>query len=109
MFEQDVGLVIPLADKLHLLFGENAIESISFDKGFWRSENKLLLQMYFPNLIMTKKGKKNRSEQDEEKSKVFKKFRDMHSAVELNINILEHHGLDRCPDKEKRNFIKYTA
>jgi len=107
--QQDVELAIPLADKLHLLFGENAIESISFDKGFWRPENKLLLQMYFPNVIMPKKGKKNKTEQEEEKSKVFKKLRNKHSAVESNINSLEHHGLDRCPDKGKRNFIKYTA
>ncbi len=107
--QQDVELSIPLADSLRILFGENAIDSISFDKGFWRPENKLLLQMYFPNVIMSKKGKKNKAEQEEEKSKVYKKLRNKHSAVESNINSLEHHGLNRCPDKGKKGFIKYTA
>lgn len=107
--QQDVDLAIPLSDSLHLLFGEKSINSISFDKGFWRPENKQLLQMYFPNVIMPKKGKKNKAEQEEERSKVFKKLRNKHSAVESNINSLEHHGLGRCPDKGKKGFMKYTA
>ena len=107
--EQDVELVIPLADRLLNLFGENSIHSISFDKGFWRPENKELLQLSFPQVIMPKKGKKNKAEQEEEKSKVFKKLRNKHSAVESNINSLEHHGLNRCPDRGKKGFVKYTA
>ena len=46
--QQDVELAIPLADKLHLLFGENAIESISFDKGFWRQEKSCFYKCTFP-------------------------------------------------------------
>jgi len=107
--QQDVELAIPIADNLCMLFGENVIDSISFDKGFWRPENKQLLQMYFSNVIMPKKGKKNKAEQEEESSKVFKKLRNKHSAVESNINSLEHHGLNRCPDKGKKGFVKYTA
>jgi len=107
--QQDAELAIPLADSLQMLFGENTIDSISFDKGFWRPENKLALQMYFPNVIMPKKGKKNKEEQEEEKSKIFKKLRNKHSAVESNINSIEHHGLDRCPDKGKKGFVKYAA
>jgi hypothetical protein len=107
--QQDVELAIPLAGKLNMLFGENAIDSISLDKGFWKPENKLLLQTHFPNVIMPKKGKKNKAEQEEESSKVFKKLRNKHSAVESNINSLEHHGLNRCPDKGKKGFVKYTA
>ena len=107
--QQDVELVIPLADSLHMLFGENAFESISLDKGFWKPENKLLLQMYYPNVIMPKKGNKNKAEREEETSKVFKKLRNKHSAVESNINSLEHHGLNRCPDKGKKGFVKYAA
>lgn len=107
--QQDVELAIPLADKLNMQFGKDAIDSISFDKGFWRPENKQSLQMSFPNVIMPKKGKKNKAEQEEESTKVFKKLRNKHSAVESNINGLEHHGLDRCPDKGKKGFVKYTA
>jgi len=107
--QQDADLAIPLADCLYLLFGKDAIDSLSLDKGFWRPENKLLLQMYFPNVIMPKKGKKNKTEQEEERTKIFKKLRNNHSAVESNINSLEHHGLNRCPDKGKKGFVKNTA
>ena len=48
-------------------------------------------------------------EQEEESSKEFKKLRNEHSAIESNINSLEHHGLNRCPDKGKKGFIKFTA
>jgi transposase, IS5 family len=107
--QQDAELVIPLVDSLQNMFGENTIKSISFDKGFWRPENKQLLQIAIPNVIMPKKGKKNKEEQAEESSKKFKKLRNKHSAVESNINSLEHHGLDRCPDRGKKGFVKYTA
>jgi hypothetical protein len=107
--QQDVELAIPIAESLYVKFGENAIDSISLDKGFWKPENKLLLQTHFPNVIMPKKGNKNKAEQAEEKSKIFKKLRNKHSAVESNINSLEHHGLNRCPDKGKKGFVKYTA
>lgn len=105
----DADLVIPLADRLLKKFGEGAIFSISLDKGFWRPENKALLQLYIQNVIMPKKGKKNKAEQEEESSKIFKKLRNKHSAVESNINCLEHHGLNRCPDKGKKGFWKYSA
>lgn len=107
--QADVELSIPLADKLISLYGESSFFSISFDKGFWKKENKELLQLYFEQVIMPKKGKKNITEQDEESTKEFKKLRNNHSGIESNINSLEHHGLNRCPDKGKRGFIKYAA
>jgi hypothetical protein len=36
-------------------------------------------------------------------------LRKYHSAVESDINCLEHHGLNKCPDKGIINFRKYTA
>lgn len=107
--QADVELSIPLADKLISLYGEQTFYSISFDKGFWKKENKELLQLYFEQVIMPKKGKKNKIEQEEESTKEFKKLRNNHSGVESNINSLEHHGLNRCPDKGKKGFVKYTA
>lgn len=107
--QPDVELPIPLTENLIKLFGENSIKSISLDKGFWKPENKELLQLYIPQVIMPKKGKKNKAVQEEESSKTFKKLRNKHSAVESNINSLEHHGLNRCPDKGKKGFLKYTA
>src|SRR3989339_227207 len=45
----------------------------------------------------------------EESSKTFKKLRHKHSAVESDINRLEHHGLDRCLDKGLKAFKRYCA
>ena len=36
-------------------------------------------------------------------------LRRKHSAVESNINALEHHALDRCPDRGIDNFRKYVS
>ena len=58
---------------------------------------------------MPKKGKKNQAEQTEESSRTFKKLRHKHSAVESDINRLEHHGLDRCLDKGLHAFKRYCA
>lgn len=107
--KEDVELSICVADELLYCYGENSIASISFDKGFWKKENKELLQLFIERVVMPKKGKKNQAEQVEELSKEFKKTRNKHSAVESNINCLEHHGLDRCPDKGLKGFKKYTA
>ena len=76
--QADVEHPIPLADKLFFLYGEQSFYSISFDKGFWKKENKELLQLFFKEVIMPKKGKKNKIEQAEESSKEFKKLRNKH-------------------------------
>jgi len=107
--QADVSLAIPLADRLLSRYGEGIIKSISFDKGFYKKENKELLSLRIPTVIMPKKGKKNQAEQEEESSKTFKKLRHKHSAVESDINRLEHHGLDRCPDKGLNAFKRYCA
>ena len=107
--QADIKLPIPLADKLSSLYGEQSFSSISFDKNFGNKENKEFLQLFFETVVMPKKGKKNKTEQEEESTKEFKKLRNKHSGIESNINCLEHHSLNRCPDKGKRGFIKYTA
>ncbi|MDR4508085.1 MAG: ISNCY family transposase [Candidatus Brocadiaceae bacterium] len=107
--EADVSLALPLADALLGRYGEEGIASISFDKGFYKKENKDLLKLYIPQVVMPKKGKKNREEEAEESSRAFKKLRHRHSAVESDINRLEHHGLDRCPDKGLFAYKRYCA
>lgn len=42
-------------------------------------------------------------------SKTLIGLRKQHSAVESSINCLEHHGLNRCPDKGLSHFKKYAA
>ena len=36
-------------------------------------------------------------------------MKNAHSAIESNINELEHRGLDRCPDRSAVNFSKYVG
>ena len=48
---------------------------------------------------MPKRVKLNKEEYEREYSKTLKLLSKKHSAVKSAINCLEHHGLNRCPDK----------
>ena len=61
------------------------------------------------NVIMPKKGKPTKEEYESEHTETFISLRRRHSAVESNINMLEHHGLNRCPDRGKAHYEKYVA
>jgi IS5 family transposase len=104
--QSDSEIVKPLSDKI---FEQYSIKSWSFDKGFWHKENKEYLSPKVEKLVMPKKGKCNNEEKVEESHPLFKKLKNKHSAVESNINELECHGLDRCPDKGYRNFKRYIG
>ena len=104
--EQDVDIAVPFLQELLL---KKTLKSVSFDKGFWSVTNFNSLKDYVENLIMPKKGKLNKIEKEREQSKSFRQLRRKHSAVEASINCLEHHGLNRCPDKGVDNFKRYTA
>ena len=58
---------------------------------------------------MPKKGKRNKEEKERESAKKFKQLRNAHSAIESNINMLEHHGLNRCPDKGLHGYKRYVG
>jgi hypothetical protein len=103
----DAGLTLPLVDRLLSKYG--IIESLSVDRGFYRKADKELIGLFVGQVIMPKKGKKNQIEQQEEKQENFRKIRKKHSAIESNINELEHNGLDRCPDRGRRNFDRYVG
>jgi hypothetical protein len=83
--------------------------SMSFDRGFYSSLTKEILSKDIDQVIMPKPGKKTIAQQEEESSEEYKKLRRAHSAVESNINQLEHNGLDRCPDKGERAFRRYIT
>ena len=104
--QSDSEIVKPLAERLTGLF---PVKSWSFDKGFWHKDNKALLEEHIEKVIMPKKGKCNKQEQEEEGQRYFKRLRNMHSAVESNINELECRGLDRCPDRGYPNFKRYVG
>lgn len=104
----DASLSIEIARTLTDKFPD-CIYSLSFDKGFYSKENKAYLARAIPMPVMPKKGKRTKTETEFERSSEFRKLRYAHSAVESNINQLEHNGLNRCPDKGLTNFKRYTA
>ena len=104
--QSDSSTVISLADRLTPIF---KVGVWSFDKGYWHPDNRALLEMVIPEVIMPKKGKCNQLEKEREVSKRFKKYRNKHSAVESNIHSLERRGLSRCPDRGLSHFNRYVG
>lgn len=104
--ESDSEIVLSTADRV---LSKYDILGWSFDKGYWHKDNKWILSTLVPKVIMPKKGKLNKQEAEEEHTKEFKKLRNKHSAIESNINELEHSGLDRCPDRGFYGFKRYIG
>lgn len=100
---------IATATRLIEQYGSGSIKSISFDKGFSSKTNKARLQEVAGKVVMPKKGKRNADEAAEEHQPDYIKLRHAHSAVESNINSLEHHGLSRCRDKGYRGYTRSTG
>src|ERR1035437_2859457 len=107
--EADVDQSIPMADRLLDRYGEGSLASLSFDKGFTRSEDRKLLSVYVPTVVMPKRGKKNAAELARESDQKFVGLRQRHSAVESEINSLEHHGLNRCLDVGLPGYLRYVG
>jgi IS5 family transposase len=107
--EADVDQSIPVADRLLGRYGAGSLASLSFDKGFTRREDRELLSLYVPTVVMPKRGKKNGAELERESEKKFVALRQQHSAVESEINSLEHHGLNRCLDVGLPGYLRYVG
>ena len=104
--EQDVDIAVPFAQEL---IDKYDIDSLSYDKGFWSPKNHKELEQLVQNVVLPKKGRRNKEETEREHNKQFKALRNQHAAVESDINCLEHHGLNRCPDKGLVHFKRYTS
>ncbi len=104
--EKDVSQVKPLQERLDKNFSHTLIASHSFDKGFWSKDNLevLTLSGTSKQVVLPKRGKHNKEDKERESHEIFKVKRNAHSAVESNINMLEHHGLNRCVDKGLRGY-----
>lgn len=103
--ERDASQVNGLTERLKEKFGERPVFSHSFDKGFYSKENlETLQQAGIEEVVLPKKGRLNKEEKERESRKKFKQLRHQHSAVESNINMLEHHGLNRCTDKGLKGY-----
>jgi len=105
--EMDVDVAVPMVERL--LQKGFAVRSASFDKGFWSKPNYSQLKALIETVVLPKKGKLTIEESEREHQAGFLALRKQHSAVESDINCLEQHGLNRCPDKGLLNFRKYAA
>ena len=104
--QHDKDMAVPTAKTL---LEKYDIEGMSFDKGYWTPDNYRILSKLVKDLVLPKKGKLNQQEYEREHNKTFIALRKQHSAIESAINCLEHHGLNRCPDRGLSNFKKYAA
>jgi len=105
----DGNEVIGLVDRLLGRYGSTGLASLSFDRGFTREEDRQLLELYIPEVIMPKRGKRTSQEQTREQQCSFVALRRKHCAIESDINSLEHHGLNRCPDRGWYGFQRYAG
>ncbi len=85
------------------------LSACSFDKGFHSPENQIELAKRLDRVVLPKKGRCNKQEQERERSVEFRRSKNQHSAVESGINALEVHGLDRCRDHGLKGFKRYVA
>ena len=67
------------------------------------------MSLYVPTVVMPKRGKKNAAELERERGKKSVALRRQHSAVESEINSLEHHGLNRCLDVGLLGYLRYVG
>ncbi len=104
--EHDEEVAIPIAEKL---IERYPIRSLSFDKNFWSVRNYRALSPLVAILVLPKKGKRNQEEYEREHTKAFKTLRRHHASVESAIHALEHHGLNRCPDRGIDHFKNYVG
>ncbi len=103
--QRDASQVSGLCERIKRNFAGKRIYSHSFDKGFFSKDNQATLRhAAIEQVILPKKGRHNKEDKERESNPMFKKLRNAHSAVESNINMLEHHGLNRCMDKGLRGF-----
>lgn len=61
----DIDQSIPVADLLLSDYGEGEITSMSFDKGFSRMEDRELLRLYIPEMVMPNAARKIKNKCDE--------------------------------------------
>ncbi len=103
------GEIMPLVRRLTERFGKDSIASLSTDKGFASEENRKFAEEFIETVVMPKKGKRNAAEREREGGRKWRKFKNRHSTIESDINCLEQHGLNRCPDKGLSGYKRYVG
>jgi hypothetical protein len=104
--QTDSQVLLKIASQIFLHY---KVQSWSFDRGYWNADNKTVLSLYVPKVVMAKKGNLSMSEKEEEQQPDTIKLKNRHSAIESNIHALETRGLDRCPDRGYAHFKRYIG
>jgi IS5 family transposase len=86
-----------------------SFNACSFDKGFHSPANQTDLKALIGQVVLPKKGKLSKADQEREHAPEFKQAKKQHSAVESAINALEVHGLDKCLDHGIEAFERYVG
>jgi len=105
--ERDAAQVVPLKQRIQKNYSDKKVISHSFDKGFYSKDNLSALQQdYTQQVVLPKRGRCTKEDKATESSNTFKQLRNAHCAIESNINMLEHHGLNRCADKGLKGYSR---
>jgi hypothetical protein len=104
--QQDNQMLIPTMDRI---LQHYRVSVCSSDKGYYSKDDVELLELFDIKAVIPKKGKCSIVQMQKESDPAFIEARHKHSAVESNINELEHRGLDRCPDKGLKGMCRYVG
>lgn len=106
----DKQMTIEIGNELEQSYGEaENLGSISFDKNFYSLLAEKNLEKKFGMVVLPKAGAKSKREQEKELDAEYWVLKKGHAKIEGNINELEQHGLDVCPDKGLDGFKRYVA
>jgi len=103
----DDKIAVPMVEATKAQFPH--FNACSFDKGFHSPENQKELKSLIDQVVLPKKGKLSKADQEREYAPEFRQAKKQHSAVESAINALEVHGLDKCLDHGIDGFERYVA
>jgi len=82
----EVDALVPLADRLLGRFGADQVASLSTDQGFSRAEDRELLALYIPQVVVPKRGKLGAADQARESQRQFRAFcRFQHFVLDLQV------------------------
>ncbi len=104
----DNQITLELAQELKSIYGDR-LTCLSLDKGFSSKAHIKDLEVLIPKVMLKQKGRLSKLREHIEQSEDFKVLDNEHQAVESNINQLEYHGSDKCPDKGEEHFKRYVS
>jgi hypothetical protein len=105
----DEKVIFEVMQRLQTRFA-GGIRAASFDKGFWTPNNLERLSEIIPLVVLPKKGKRRKVDQQREGTKTFGKIRKWHAGVESRIHALvSGNGMGVCRDKGVIAYERYIA